>query len=111
MSTTTDPRSPPTGRAGFARTLLLALPLVGAGWIGTLAATMTLTGAAPAALVIFPAPGLADRLPHGVRILSATRWTVTVAGDTPGLTRALYRAGARLVLPSGLSGCMSPDRR
>jgi hypothetical protein len=84
--------------------ILIALPFVLAGWLAVLAGVMALGGAAPAALVLLPAEGF--RLPPGVAILSQGPVSVTVQGDAPDLVRALYQAGARLVLPAGLTGCL-----
>jgi hypothetical protein len=81
------------------------MSIIAAGWIGTLALVQALTEAAPAALVLFPEEGLLDALPDAA-ILSRTRFTVTLASRTPDLTAALYRAGAILVLPAGLRGCV-----
>lgn len=87
------------------RRWLLALPLVAAGWIGTLALVMRLGGEAPAALVMFPPDGLVGRLPEGIAVVAAGPVSVTVQGGTD-LVAALYRLGAPLVLPAGLTGCL-----
>jgi hypothetical protein len=89
---------------------LVALPMVGLGWIGTLALVMRLGGEAPAALVLFPPEGLVRALPAGVAVTSAGPVSLTVRGNgTDGLVAALYRLGAPLVLPAGLTGCL-PQR-
>jgi hypothetical protein len=85
--------------------LLLALPLVGLGWIGTLAGVMWITGQAPAALVILPPASLLSHLPPGTAVVSIGPWSVTLRGGDD-LVAALYRAGAGLVLPAGLTGCL-----
>jgi hypothetical protein len=86
---------------------LVALPLVAAGWIGTLALVMRLGGEAPAALVLFPPEGLVRDLPKGVAIVSSGPVSVTLqGGEGMGLVAALYRLGAPLVLPAGLTGCL-----
>jgi hypothetical protein len=87
------------------RRLAIALPLVLAGWIGVMALVMLASDAAPAAVVVFPADDFLERMPEGA-VISRTRFTLTVRSDTPGLGRALYRAGALLVLPAGLTGCL-----
>jgi len=84
---------------------LLALPLVALGWIGTLALVMRLGGAAPAALVILPPEGLIDALPPGVAVVSIGPVSVTLRGGDD-LVAVLYRLGAPLVLPAGLTGCL-----
>lgn len=87
------------------RRWLVAVPLVGVGWIGTLALVMRLSGEAPAALVILPPEGFVKALPEGVAVVSAGPISVTVQGGE-GLVAALYAAGAPLVLPAGLTGCL-----
>lgn len=87
---------------------LLALPLVGLGWIGTLALVMRLGGEAPAALVMFPPEGFVARLPAGVAVTASGPVSVTLRGEA-GLVAALYALGAPLVLPAGLTGCL-PQR-
>jgi hypothetical protein len=94
--TTEAPRHP-----GLARPILIALPLVVAGWLGTLAGVLALTGAAPAVLVL--APG---GLPTDASILSAGRYHLVVESADPDLATRLYALGAGLVLPWGLSGCL-----
>ena len=84
---------------------LALIPLLAAGWIGLLAGVMALTDAAPAAVVVLPSRAFMAALPAGTAVLSQTGLTVTLASPAPGLTPALYRAGAWLVLPGGLSGC------
>lgn len=91
-----------------ARRLILALPLVLAGWIAVLALVMRLTGTAPAALVILPPEGFVAALPAGVAVTSAGPFSVTVRGGAD-LVAALYAAGAPLVLPAGLTGCLPQD--
>jgi hypothetical protein len=85
---------------------LVALPLVGLGWLGTLALVMQLGGEAPAALVLFPPEGLIGGLPDGVAVVSAGPVSVTLRGGEGGLVSALYALGAPLVLPAGLTGCL-----
>lgn len=84
---------------------LIAVPLVGVGWIGTLALVMALGGEAPAALVMFPPEGLIRALPDGVSVVSLSPVSVTLRGGT-NLVSTLYDLGAPLVLPAGLTGCL-----
>ena len=81
--------------------VLLALPVLFLAWIALLALVMRLGGDAPAALVLFPP----DTLPPGLAITSRGPVSVTVKGG-PGLVASLYAAGAWLVLPAGLTGCL-----
>lgn len=91
------------------RRLLLALPVVAVVWIAVLALMMRLGGAAPAALVILPPDGFLAALPAGVAVTSAGPFSVTVRGGAD-LVAALYAAGAPLVLPAGLTGCLPQGR-
>ncbi len=102
---------PSPGRSsGFAsdhpvKRLLVALPLVVIAWIGFLAGVMWATGQAPTALVILPPAALLDHLPPGTAIVSIGPYSVTLRGGDD-LVTALYQAGAKLVLPAGLTGCL-----
>lgn len=87
------------------RRFWLAIPIVQLGWIAVLALVMRLSGAAPAALVILPPDGLIKSLPPGISVTSIGPYSVTLKGDS-GLVAALYHAGAPLVLPAGLTGCL-----
>lgn len=87
------------------RRWLIALPLVLAAWIGTLALVMRLGGQAPSALVMFPPDDLVGRLPAGVAVVSAGPVSVTLRGGAD-LVAILYGLGAPLVLPAGLTGCL-----
>jgi hypothetical protein len=91
------------------RHLALALPFVLAGWIAVLALVLRLGGAAPAALVVMPPEGFLRALPVGVSVMDANALGLTVRGGD-GLVAALYAAGAPLVLPAGLSGCLGLSR-
>ena len=86
------------------RWLLAAVPIALCFWLMILAAVMRF-GGAPAALVMFPAPGFLSQLPQGVSLTSVGPYSVTVRGGQ-GLVTALYDAGAVLVLPAGISGCL-----
>jgi hypothetical protein len=86
---------------------LAALPVVGFGWIGTLALVLRLGGEAPALLVLFPPEGLVRALPEGIAVVGAGPVSVTLRGTgDEGTVAALYRLGAPIVLPAGLSGCL-----
>ena len=63
------------------------------------------SGAAPAALVISPPEGMIKALPPGISITSIGPYSVTLRGGA-GLVAAFYAAGAPLVLPAGLTGCL-----
>ena len=68
---------------------------------------MAVTDAAPGALVVFPNAALLANLPDGVAVTDAGGMSLTVKSN-PGLTAELYAAGAWLVLPAGLTGCLRP---
>lgn len=91
------------------RRLALALPILIIAWLAILALTMRLTGDAPAALVLFPPATLLASLPPGIGITAQGPLSVTVKGGA-GLVAALYAAGAPLVLPAGLTGCLPQNR-
>lgn len=88
------------------RTWLLALAIVFVGWLVTLSAVMVLTDAAPGAVVLLPGEGFIANLPEGAAVVGNGGMWVAVRSDAPGLGRALYHAGGRLVLPAGLPGCL-----
>lgn len=91
------------------RRLALALPVVLVAWIALLALVMRLSGQAPAALAILPPGGMLAALPPGAAVTSTGPYSVTVSGGA-GLVADLYAAGALLVLPAGLTGCLPQTR-
>lgn len=84
----------------------LALVCVFAGWVTVLALVAVISDAAPGAIAFWPADDFAAQLPSGAAITGAGRFWVAVSGPVDDLGLALYRAGARLVLPAGLPGCL-----
>ena len=98
MSTTTE--------RGLWRGVLLALPLVVLGWVAVTASVALFTDAAPGAVAFLPGDDFVERLPEGAALVSVSPWSVSVASEAPGLARDLYAAGALLVLPAGLPGCL-----
>jgi hypothetical protein len=87
------------------RRALAGVGLVAAGWISVLAGVMLISDDAPAALVILPSDTLLSDLPDAA-ILSRTAVSVTISDPGPSLAARAYRAGAVLVLPAGLTGCL-----
>ena len=87
------------------RRLALALPLVLVAWVGLMAGVMRFSDATPAAVVPFPGVQGVTELPEDAAILSANARAITLA-NRPGLAADLYGAGAWLVLPAGLTGCL-----
>ena len=87
------------------RRLLWALPLVLIAWIGVMALVMRFSDVAPAAVVLFPDDTLMAALPEETAILAIGSASLTLV-NRPGLAGELYAAGALLVLPAGLTGCL-----
>jgi len=85
--------------------LALAVPVVLIGWIVVMAVVMRFSDAAPAAVVIFPDDQLMNGLPDKVAVIRYGRVTLTLA-NRKDLAADLYAAGALLVLPAGLTGCL-----
>ncbi len=85
---------------------LIAVPVMIVGWLSVLVGVGLLSDAAPASVVILPRADFVANLPTEVALLSQTRFSVTLAADTPGFARSLYGQGAWLVLPAGLPGCL-----
>jgi len=85
--------------------VLAALPIVLVGWIAVMALVMRFSSAAPAAVVLLPAQSLLANLPQETAILGLSGWALTVR-NSAGVTEDLYAAGAWLVLPAGLTGCL-----
>lgn len=77
-----------------------------AGWLGVLLLMSLLSDAAPGAIVLWPAQDLVDHLPPGLAVTGAGLWWLAVAGNVDQMGWQLYSAGATLVLPAGLPGCL-----
>lgn len=86
--------------------LLLGLAGMFAGWLAVLVTVGLISDAAPAYVVVLPPQGLIGRLDPDIAVMAAGRASVTLRSDQPGLARRLYAAGAPLVLPAGLPGCL-----
>jgi hypothetical protein len=90
--------------------LAWALPLVVLAWIALMAVVMRFSDAAPAAVIPFHGLQMLSSLPKDAAILEVTPQALTLA-NRAGLTRDLYDAGAWLVLPAGLTGCLPLTRK
>lgn len=88
------------------RRLLIAVPLMAVGWLAILAVVMRLGGPAPAALVLWPPAGLVAALPSDIAVTATGPVSVTLRSDRADLVTQLYAAGAPIVLPAGLAGCL-----
>nr|WP_323778329.1 hypothetical protein [Amylibacter sp.] len=86
------------------------ISLIGAAWVGLSAAVMYFTDAAPGALVLFPPKHMLRNLPDTAAITASTQYSITLSSVDPDLTKRLYHAGAWLVLPAGLTGCLTPPK-
>ncbi|MEL7027088.1 MAG: hypothetical protein AAGO57_07675 [Pseudomonadota bacterium] len=86
--------------------VLLALPCLGLGWLAVLVVVGLLSDEAPAAVVILPGDTFANDLDADFAILAANGFSLTVRSDLPDVAERLYAAGALLVLPAGLPGCL-----
>ena len=91
------------------RRLALAVPLVLAGWTAVMAAVMLVSDAAPAAVVLLPGERFLRAMPEAA-ILSRGPFHITLQSARKDFGRSLYRAGALLVLPAGLTGCLPMPR-
>ncbi len=87
------------------RSVLFVLPFALTGWVSVLAVVGIFSDEAPAFLVPLPSAEFLNNLPEGAAISSMNDWTITLVSDEAGFAKHLYRAGAKLVLPSGLAGC------
>lgn len=84
------------------------ISVIAAAWLALSASVMWATDAAPGALVFFPSNQLMSNLPDETAITGGSSIMVTFSSSEPHLTRKLYAAGAWLVLPASLTGCLKP---
>ncbi|UOA26177.1 hypothetical protein [Pseudosulfitobacter sp. DSM 107133] len=85
---------------------ILAFALAICGWLGVQLLLVRFSDAAPGAVALFPAADFVARLPAGVSVVGGGAHWIAVKSDAPDLGRDLYAAGARVVLPAGLPGCL-----
>lgn len=90
--------------------ILLTLTAVFVGWMAVMAFVMRFSEAAPAAVVPWPTRAFLKDLPPEAAILDVNGLAVTFA-NRPDLAKDLYAAGAWLVLPAGLVGCLPLSER
>ncbi len=95
-----------TTRRTTTRRTVLTLFAVFIGWVAVLASVTLVSDAAPGAWAFFPRAGFYAALPDGAAVVGQGPFWVTIRSDAPGLGGDLYAAGARLVLPAGLTGCL-----
>ena len=92
------------------RSWALSFGTVVIGWLALQMMVMRFTDAAPGAIVLFPADNFVTQLPDNVAVVSAGSNWVSVRSDTPDFAQKLYFAGAWIVLPAGLPGCLPLSR-
>ena len=92
------------------RSSALSFGAVVIGWFALQMMVMRFTDAAPGAIVLFPADNFVTQLPDNIAVVSAGSNWVSVRSDTPDLAQKLYSAGAWIVLPAGLPGCLPLSR-
>ena len=90
-------------RAGAA---VLTLVLILCGWTA-IAVTAARFGSFQTLMVIAPPPGLLDALPRDIGFADGGRHMLVLRSDRTDFAKALYRAGARVVLPARESGCLA----
>ncbi|MEL7116950.1 MAG: hypothetical protein AAGP08_15450 [Pseudomonadota bacterium] len=88
------------------RSVMIALPLMALGWLGTLVAVGLVSDAAPGQVVVFPSTAFLEAIPSDVAVLGANAWSITLSAGAPDFALSLYQSGAWLVLPAGLPGCL-----
>ncbi|MEO0931711.1 MAG: hypothetical protein AAFY14_13865, partial [Pseudomonadota bacterium] len=81
-----------------------------AGWIAVMILVMRFSSAAPAAVVVWPTKTFMSALPLQAPIIDLNGLAVTFA-NRPDLAKDLYSAGAWVVLPAGLTGCLPLSKR
>ena len=79
-------------------------------WVVLAAGVLLLTDRAPAALVVLPNGKFFAQMPDDAAIISRSPFSITLSGSDPAFTRRLYKAGAWLVVPAGLEGCLSSQK-
>lgn len=92
------------------KTWTTAVAFVVIGWVGLQLSVMYFTDAAPGAVALFPPADFIDRLPEDVAIVDAGANWIAVWSDQPDFGKNLYAAGALIVLPAGLPGCLPLQR-
>ncbi|WP_368185974.1 hypothetical protein [Aestuariibius sp. HNIBRBA575] len=88
------------------KTWVTSVTFVLVGWITLQLGVMYFSDAAPGAMVLFPDHDFISRLPAQTAIVDMGGFWITLASDEPNLGKNLYSAGALIVLPAGLPGCV-----
>ena len=85
---------------------LAIISLLVVSWVALAAAAMG-TGRIVTAAVPFPREGFLANLPDGVAVIGRTDSAILLRSDDPDYVRALYAAGARIVLPARRKTCLA----
>lgn len=88
------------------RSWVFSFALVILGWFALQIVVMLFTDAAPGAIALFPASDFIARLPDDVSVVGTSANWISVRSDAADLGSNLYSAGALIVLPAGLPGCL-----
>lgn len=89
------------------RTWILSSGAVCAGWISLQLGVMYFTNAAPGALALYPTAGFISDVPADAAIADIGDHWISVVSAEPDLAKRLYASGAWMVLPAGLSRCLT----
>lgn len=85
---------------------LALISIVLASWLA-LAAGAMLPGSIQTAAIIAPSAQLLSALPDHVAIIDVRPGLIVVRSDDPTYVRALYGAGARLIIPARQKTCLA----
>ncbi|MGX9354009.1 hypothetical protein ACS3SW_02255 [Roseobacteraceae bacterium S113] len=88
------------------RTWIISVAMVLVSWISLQLGVMYFTDAAPGAVALFPSDGFISRLPADAAVVDIGNNWIAVRFGGANLGRKLYEAGAWIVLPAGLPGCL-----
>ena len=88
------------------RSWIASVVVVLIGWISLQLGVMYFTDVAPGAMALFPDEEFISLLPANAGIVDIGDFWITVVSDDPALGEKLYAAGALIVLPAGLLGCL-----
>ncbi len=83
-----------------------ALALTALAWLTLVALVTRFSDATTFAVVFLPGDALLAQLPPEMAVVSRSPLSITLRSDAPDIAARLYAAGAMLVLPAGLKGCL-----
>ena len=88
------------------RSWIISVAMVLVSWISLQLGVMYFTDSAPGAVALFPSDDFISRLPEDAAVVDIGNNWIAVSFDGANLGRKLYGAGAWIVLPAGLPGCL-----